>query len=44
MIIGMSKGGCSLSEISAEVGRPKSTISRIIKRYHERGEVKIAER
>jgi len=44
MIVGMSKGGCSLSEISAEVGRPKSTISKVIKRFSDRGEVKIAEK
>ena len=44
MIVGMRNGGSSLSEISAEVGRPKSTISKVIKRYCERVEVKIAEK
>ena len=43
-IVGMRKGGCSLSEISAEFGRPKSTISKVIKRFSERGEVKIAKK
>ena len=41
----MSKGGCSLSEISIEFGRPKSkSISKVIKRFSERDEVKIAEK
>lgn len=44
LIVGMRRGGSSLSEISAEVGRPKSTISKVIKRYCERGEVKIAKK
>ena len=41
---GMRKGGCSLSEISTEFGRPKSTISKVSKRHCECGEVKIAEK
>ena len=40
MIVGMHNGGSSLSEISPEVGRPKSIISKVIKRYCERGEEK----
>ena len=36
-IVGMSKGGMSMTQILAEVGRPKATVSRVLKRYHERG-------
>ena len=43
-IVGMRKGGCSLSEISVQFGRPKNTISKVIKRFSKRGEIKIAEK
>ena len=36
-IVEMSKGGMSMTQISTEVGRPKATVSRVLKRYRERG-------
>ena len=33
-----------MSEISTEVGGSKSTISKVVRRFSERGEVKIAEK
>lgn len=44
MIVGMCNGGNSLCKILAELGRLKYTISKVIKRFHEREEVKIAEK
>ena len=43
-IVGMREGGCSLSEILVEFGGPKNTILKVIKRFSERGEVKIVEK
>ena len=44
MIVGMQKGGMSVSEIGNIVGRPKSTISRILKRFRIGGFVLPASR
>lgn len=44
IIVGMSKAGSSLSEISRHFGRPKKSISLVLKRYHERGSIQIAQR
>ena len=44
IIVVMRKVGCSLNKILAEFGRPKSTISKVIKRFSEHGEVKIAKK
>ena len=44
MIVGMQKGGMSMSEIGNIVGRPKSTISRILKRFRISGSVLPASR
>jgi transposase len=44
MIVGMQKGGMSVSEIGNIVGRPKSTISRILKRFRISGSVLPASR
>ncbi len=43
-IVGMSKAGSSLREISRRVGRPKKTISLVLKGYRERGSLQIGER
>lgn len=40
MIVGMREAGLTLSKIRDIVGRPKSTISRVLKRYNECGSVK----
>jgi len=42
IIVGMSKVGSFLSEISYHVGRLKKTIFLVLKRYNERGLVQIA--
>jgi transposase len=44
MIVGMQKAGMSVSEIGNIVGRPKSTISRILKRFRISGSVLPASR
>jgi len=41
IILGMSKDGSSLSEISRRVGRPKKTIWFVLKRYRERDSIQI---
>jgi len=42
MIVGMREAHLTLSKIREIVGRPKSTISRVLKRYNECGSVKLA--
>ena len=44
IVVGMSKAGSSLSQISNEIGRPNKTISGVLKRYQDRGSVQIAKK
>ena len=44
MIVGMRKAGLTLSRIGDIVGRPKSTISRVLKKYYECSSIKLAKK
>lgn len=44
MMVGMHRGGSSLSQIAVEFGRGKDVISKVLKRYRERGLVEVAKR
>jgi transposase len=44
LMVGMYKGGASVSQIAVHSGVWKGTVSKVLKRYRERGSVQIAKR